>query len=188
MKSIPKLFFVSALLLLNLSSRAQDKPVLAESAESIMNKAFDQAAKEGKNVILMFHASWCGWCKKMDASLNDESCREFFNSNYVITHLVVLESKGKEHLENPGAKAIFDKYSGGSAGIPFWLIYDSKGNVLEDSMMPSKDRNGNPVRANIGCPATDEEVEQFAGKVKRTSKIGDAELIIIAERFKKNRG
>lgn len=157
----------------------------AESAEKIMNEAFAQASKEGKNVIVMFHASWCGWCKKMDASFNDESCKDFFDKNYVITHLVVLESKGKENLENPGAKAIFDKYAG--SGIPFWLIYDSKGNLLEDALMPSVGRDGQPIKANIGCPASDAEVEQFVGKIRRTSKITEPQLQIIAERFKKNR-
>ncbi len=163
---------------------AQEIPA-ADPAEKIMNEAFAQASKEGKNVIVMFHASWCGWCKKMDASFNDESCREFFDKNYVITHLVVLESKGKENLENPGAKAIFDKHAGSE--IPFWLIYDSKGNLLEDALMPSVGRDGQPIKANIGCPASDAEVEQFVGKIRRTSKITEPQLQIIAERFKKNR-
>jgi thioredoxin-related protein len=179
-------YLITAILLLTVTAMAtaQEAPS-AEPAESILNKAYMQAAKEGKNVIVMFHASWCGWCKKMDASLNDESCKEFFDKNYVITHLVVLESKGKEHLENPGAKAIFDKLGGG--GIPLWYISDSKGNLLEDSMMPSVDREGKPRQANIGCPASDQEVEIFINKVRKTSKIGEPELQIIAERFKKNR-
>lgn len=163
------------------------QPAGPETADQILGKAFTQAKNEGKNVILMFHASWCGWCKKMDASLADESCREFFDKNYIITHLVVLESAANKHLENPGAKEIYDKYSGGGGGIPFWLIYDSSGKVLEDSMMETTGRDGKPSRGNIGCPASDEEVEQFTKKLKRTSRLTDDQLSVIAERFKKNR-
>ncbi|MBK7374589.1 MAG: hypothetical protein IPJ02_03205 [Chitinophagaceae bacterium] len=54
--------------------------------------------------MLIFHASWCGWCHKMDTSLNDISVKRFFDDNFVITHITVLESKGKERLENPGEK------------------------------------------------------------------------------------
>jgi thioredoxin-related protein len=187
MKRVSKILLPVILAVMTTNLVAQDQTVPAESAEKILNEALKQAASENKNVILMFHASWCGWCKKMEASLTDESCSKFFNDNYVITHMVVLESKGKENLENPGAKAIFDKYSGGGGGIPFWLIYNSKGEVIEDSMMPSTDRNGNPSKANIGCPASDEEVAIFTAKIKKTSKISDQQLEIIAERFKKNR-
>ena len=187
MKTKTGILILSVLTLFTFGAYAQEQVSVAEPAEKIMNEAFAQASKEGKNVIVMFHASWCGWCKKMDASFKDESCKEFFDKNYVITHLVVLESKGKENLENPGAKAIFDKYAGGSSGIPFWLIYDSKGNLLEDALMPSVGRDGQPTKANIGCPASDAEVEQFVGKIRRTSKITEPQLLIIAERFKKNR-
>jgi hypothetical protein len=83
----------------------------------------------------MFHASWCGWCHKMDTSLNDASVKKFFDDNFVIRHLVVFESKGKENLENPGALEMLTKYDGKDQGIPFWLIFDKDENFLADSRM-----------------------------------------------------
>jgi thioredoxin-related protein len=74
-----------------------------KTTEDILNEAFEQAVEEHKNVFVIFHASWCGWCRKMDAAMQDESCKEFFDKYYVTTHLVVKESKDKKNLENPGA-------------------------------------------------------------------------------------
>src|SRR6188472_3318713 len=94
-----KYFFFLLFSLLTTVVFAQQVP----SADQILKEARAQAAKENKNVMVIFHASWCGWCHKMDTSLNDASVKKFFDDNFVIRHLVVFESKGKENLENPGA-------------------------------------------------------------------------------------
>src|SRR5690606_25443283 len=83
--------------------------------------------------FLMFHASWCGWCHRMDDAMNDSTCKNFFTDNYVICHLVVKEMGDKKKLENPGAEELLAKYHGDKAGIPFWLIFDKNGNLLADS-------------------------------------------------------
>ena len=36
--------------------------VNAQTATEILTKAQNQAKVENKNVFLIFHASWCGWC------------------------------------------------------------------------------------------------------------------------------
>lgn len=158
-----------------------------EPASKIMQQAFKQASKEKKNVIVMFHASWCGWCKKLDASINDPACRDFFNRSYVITHLTILESPGKENLENPGALEIYEENGGKGGGIPYFLIYDLKGKLLSDSKMTVGGTGPDAKRSNIGCPASDDEVAAFVEILKKTSKITPEEEIRISERFRKNK-
>ena len=41
----------------------------AQTATEILAKAQNQAKIENKNVFVIFHASWCGWCKKMEKKL-----------------------------------------------------------------------------------------------------------------------
>ncbi len=162
-------FLFLSFIYLNTSAYAQ------QDAAVIMKKAFSQAKKENKNVFLIFHASWCGWCKKMDQQINDECCKQAFNSNYVITHLVVQESKKNKHLENPGAANILKKYNGDSSGIPFWLIFNQNGKLLEDSF----DSNGQ----NLGCPATKDEVNMFVQKLNESSQLSTSQLETIKNRF-----
>jgi len=155
------------------------------SASDVLKEAYQQAAKEKKNVFVMFHASWCGWCHKMDKSMNDPACKKFFDDNYIIRHLVVDEAKDKKNLENPGAAEMKIKYNGDGQGIPFWLVFDKQGNLLSDSKM-RKEGDGPEKGDNAGCPATEKEVDFFIDVLKKTSSISKEQLEIIRKRFREN--
>ncbi|MFC2132509.1 thioredoxin family protein [Bacteroidota bacterium] len=157
---------------------AQDK---TESAETILKKAYLQAENEDKNVFIIFHASWCGWCHRMDTLMNREACKNLFEKDYVITHLVVQERGDKEHLNNPGATEMFKKHHG--RGIPLWLIFDKNGKFLADSNMRPEGVALDQPGTNTGSPATKEEVDHFIKVLKETSSMKENELGIIAELF-----
>jgi len=147
----------------------------AKSTELILNEAFAQATKENKNVMVLFHASWCGWCKRMDKQMMTKECKPLFEKNYVIKHLVVKESDKNKHLENPGSLALLKKYKGDKSGIPFWLIFDQNGDLLEDSF--------NTKGENLGCPASKEEVAAFIEILKKTSSLNAHNLSVIDKTF-----
>jgi thiol-disulfide isomerase/thioredoxin len=156
------------------------------SADVILKAAFQKAANEKKNVFVMFHASWCAWCHKMDTALYSPVCKKLFLDNYVIEHLTVYESKGKENLENPGALALLTKYKGNDIGTPYWMIFDKDGNLLADSRMRAGiDFDGSPGD-NVGCPASEEEVNYFISVLKKTSSLNANQLEVIRKRFRQN--
>lgn len=145
------------------------------SASSILENAFTQAKAENKNVFVKYSASWCGYCKKMDKQMKSDSCKSFFDTNYVVVTLVVKESKNNKHLENPGAIDFLKKHKGEKSGLPFWVILDSTGFLIEDSY--------NAKGENMGCPETKNEVADFIAILKKTSNLTKENLNIISEIF-----
>lgn len=158
--------------------KAQDAP---PAAEQIVQEACTKAAGNNKKVFVIFHASWCGWCHRMDTAMNDAACKKAFNNNYEIRHITVLENGAKKSLENPGGGDLLAKYHGDQEGIPFWLVLDSKGALLADSRMKSPTGK----LQNVGCPAQKEEVDYFVGILEKTSRMKRSELDAIRERFSK---
>jgi thiol-disulfide isomerase/thioredoxin len=177
---------IIALLLLSLAAGAVSAQA-PETAARVLDDACRQAAKEKKNVMIVFHASWCGWCKKFEASVNDPSCKDYFDRSYVIKYLTVLESKDKKQLENPGANEMFEQNGGKGGGIPYFLVYDKNGKLLADSKMNVTAPGGEVKRSNMGCPAADEEIAAFVDILKKTSKIKPSDIEAITKRFRQNK-
>ena len=174
----------AALLVNTTTAMAQNTPAHADEVLSI---AVKQAKAEKKNVLLVFHASWCGWCRKMDASLKDPSVKPLFDKNYVIADLVVYEhDPAKKSLENPGAAELLKKYNNADQGLPTWLVFDQNKNLLADSQMRPEGADLTTKGENVGCPAAEKEVAHFVKTLKKSSKMTEKELNEVAAVFRKN--
>lgn len=150
-----------------------------EKADVVLNKALTEAKSKNKNVLLMFHASWCKWCHVMEKNMNLPETKPIFDKKFVAAYVDVQEMGEKKKLENPGGEALMEKYKGKDAGLPFWLVLNPKGDVLADSF--------NDKNENLGCPSTAEEVDVFVAKLKKSSKMNDKELQTVKQTFlKKN--
>jgi thioredoxin-related protein len=165
-----KILLVALLLLMPLTNA-----IAQESAATVLQKAQSQAKKEQKNVFVMFHASWCGWCKKMEKNMQGDACKKMFDDNFVSTQLTVQESPKNKNLENPGADVLLETYKGTKAGLPFWIILDANGKILADSF--------NAKGENLGCPSSKDEVAEFKAKLKKTTKLNEKQLAVIEDTF-----
>ncbi|NJK84007.1 MAG: DUF255 domain-containing protein [Saprospiraceae bacterium] len=170
-----RVIFFFCFLLFAVAAKAQKS---TPTAQEVLKEAYMQAEKENKKVFVIFHASWCGWCKRMDAAMQDESCKDFFQENFVITHLTVQESPDNKKLENKGGDIYVEQWGGKELGLPFWAILDVNGALLANSL----DAKGD----NIGCPAQVHEVEAFISILQKTTSIDTTTAAAITKRFKQN--
>ncbi|TCJ17473.1 thioredoxin family protein [Flaviaesturariibacter flavus] len=162
-----------------IASGIQTEAPAIPSADAVLAEARKVAAADKKKILVLFHASWCGWCKKLEKALDDPEMKPLFQKNYVIRWLTVYESPNKKALENPGAEDLLKQYKGNDQGIPYFLVFDGKGKMLADSQKSPGE--------NIGCPAEPDEIAHFVKVLRKTGQFTDSELQQIAERFKKNK-
>jgi thiol-disulfide isomerase/thioredoxin len=131
------------------------------SAQEMLAQATAQAASEHKQVMVVFGASWCGYCRLTDAFFTDRKIQPVIARYFVIVHFAVQEEKHPE-LNTPGAEKVYARLMGDAAGavggLPTFLILSGKGELLVSSLRPTeKDKIGE----NIGYPVAPEEIDWF---------------------------
>ncbi len=178
MRSIFSLLVLFIILSTAVSSTVINKP---DSAENILNNSLKQAKESNKSVMVIFHASWCKWCRHLNDALNSPELKDIINDHFVIAYIDVLEEKDKkEELENPDGDKILNNMGGKDAGLPFYVFLNSKGKRIVNS-------NVMPKNQNIGYPSSQAEVRAFTNMLKKGSAgITNKQLIAVRDYLEKN--
>jgi len=144
----------------------------APTADQVLAKAKGRAAAEQKAIYVHFGASWCGWCKRLDAFLEQPDIKPVFEKYFIPVKLVVQESDNKKDLENAGAEELLKKW-GGPDGLPYSVFLDANGALIVNAKHPSPAGKG----GNIGYPAQPGEIDWFVQMMKKAApKITDDDL------------
>jgi thiol-disulfide isomerase/thioredoxin len=138
------------------------------TTDQMLAQAEAKAAAEHKAIFVHFGASWCGWCRRLDAFLDRADVKPVFEKYFVPVKLVVQENEKNKALENPGGEALLEKL-GGPQGLPYSAFLDAHGVLLVTSMRPLVAGGSNNIGSNnIGFPVQPEEVDWFV-KMMRTA-------------------
>ena len=129
------------------------------TADQVLAPAKAKAAAEHKAIFLHFGASWCGWCKRLDAFLERPDIKPVFEKYFVPVKLVVQEHAKNKSLENPGADALL-KDLGGPAGLPYSAFLDAKGALIVNSKFKGE---------NIGYPGEPSDIDWFIQMMKKAA-------------------
>ncbi len=160
---IQKIFYFFILSIIFISFSILGQTVKPDSAQTIIKTAVAKAKSSQKNVLVIFHASWCKWCKRLEAALNDPEIKTLIDKNYIVTILDVKERGDKiQTQENPGGENLMASYGGNNAGLPFIVFLNQNGKMMANS-------NVMPEKQNIGYPGSKEEIAAFVKLVKRTA-------------------
>lgn len=126
-----------------------------ESAKTILDTAVRQASSTHKNIFVIFHASWCIWCRRLDSVLTNVNVSPLIDKYYVVVHLDVLERGEKKAIENPGADKYLQTLGGEKSGLPFYAFLDQRGKKMADSNVMKANTQ------NIGFPGSSDERAAF---------------------------
>ena len=126
------------------------------SAGQILSQAETRAATEHKAIFVHFGASWCPWCRRLDAFLDRPDIKPVFDKYFVPIKIVVQEDDNHKALENPGGDELLQKF-GGPDGLPFSAFLDAQGKLIRNSINPATGAG----RGNIGFPEEPDEVDWF---------------------------
>jgi thiol-disulfide isomerase/thioredoxin len=138
-----------------------------------------RAAAQDKTVLVAFHASWCSWCKRLEAVLARPAVKEILDRHFVTLWLTIQERGPKQDQDNPGAAELYQTWTGGAkAGIPFYLVLDAKGAPRSTSIRPI---TPGTAPGNIGYPGSPDEITAFLSLLKDGAPgLTAAELAILA--------
>jgi len=79
------------------AASAQVPAVAPKDANVLIKDALADAKKSGRVVFVRFTATWCGWCRLMEKTLDEPAVRERFDKQFVVSPWMSSNREQRSH-------------------------------------------------------------------------------------------
>lgn len=135
----------------------------ATSAETVLARESAAAAAEDRTLLIAFFASWCVWCRPMDALFEDANTGPIMARHFRVLHFRVGERDAAlRALQYRGAEAAFDRITRPErdAGLPYLAILGADGRTISTSRSTVSGEN-------IGFPSSNADMDWFESMLRQ---------------------
>jgi hypothetical protein len=145
----------SLALTLAITAPAQAAPAGAEAA---LSEANAHAVAGNKRLLLIFHASWCVYCRLFDMMLKDKDAGPIVARHFDVLHMRAQERKPEMQAQQlAGADDVYHRYAPEGTGLPYMVVLGEGAKKVADSMISGE---------NFGFPVEPQELDAFDAMIK----------------------
>ena len=140
------------------AARAQTPP--AGGAEAALREASARAGANHRSLLLVFHASWCLYCRLFDMLLKHNDAAPIIGRYFEILQLRAQERRAPmQEQQLPGADEVYHRYAPEGAGLPYLVVLGDGSKKISDSIMVASGEN-------FGFPVEPVELDGFEAMLK----------------------
>jgi thiol-disulfide isomerase/thioredoxin len=104
-------------------------PVLSLAAKNLLGRLSHRPSNDPRPVFVLFTATWCGACHRLEALLSDPQVSPIFERRFALVKLNVEEGDLHRNLVQSGAEDL-ERYLFVHGGLPCYFVLDRTGRVI----------------------------------------------------------
>jgi len=118
-----------------------DESATDDQVKARIDAAFVDAGAGGKRLIIDLGGNWCGWCRALDAVMDEPEVKPFMDANFVVVPVDVASADFKIDRN----LAVLQRFGVSKVeGVPWLIVADADRKVLASTDAVTDDAHQTP--------------------------------------------